>query len=120
MERIRVFALVVFYAAPAAWLLVFGVLLAGTVLRIGHLPSYAAPDPKQIEGLGGFVLAARLLLVPVFVSPLMVGSDLLFLTLKGAPLRTRYRVLTAYLASLAVFAAIVFGNAFGLMNWLMD
>ena len=43
--------LALFYLAPWAWLICFGIFTAAVTIAVGHFPSYSNPDPKHVDGL---------------------------------------------------------------------
>lgn len=118
MAALRRVTLNAFYAAPWAWLAAFGLLLGATILQVGHVPSYGDPDPKQVAGAWPLLWAIYLLLILALMSPLIVaGETVVRLVLKAG---LKPRALALYGAGFALFAAIAFADAFGLMNWLRD
>ena len=120
LARIGRGVLGVFYLAPWAWLLVFGVLLAATIVQYGHVPSYADPDPKHVTGFRPVLMAAYLLIIPLFLSPLAIGLEVLVATLRKASLRARAPALAIYALGFCLSLAVMFADAARLINWLMD
>lgn len=110
--------LAAFYLAPWVWLGCFAVLTATVTIAVGHFPSYSNPDPKHVAGLQPLYLLTVALLLPLVLSPLVMGAyagSLLWRGLQVPPQRT-----AAYLTGCALAAAILLGNAFGLGSWLCD
>ena len=110
--------LAAFYLAPWVWLGCFAVFTAAVTIAVGHFPSYSNPDPKHVAGLQPLYLLTVALLLPLVLSPLVMGAyagSLLWRRLQVPPRRT-----AAYLLGCALAAAILFGNAFGLGSWLFD
>jgi hypothetical protein len=120
LRIIRRAALAAFYLSPWAWLVAFTILFAGAVTQFGGFPSYANPDPKWIEGFGPVWTAGWLLLVPAVLSPLVVGGEAVWRLARRTGLKTRAGALAVYALGFACFAAIVFGDAFGMRDWFMD
>jgi len=110
----------VFYAAPWLWLIAFSIVFAAAVIQFQHPPSYGNPDPKNIEGVSVAYHAAVALIAPTLLSPLFVAGSVLRRTAQKARLRQQAPALAVYAIGFAAFAAIAGGNAFGLMDWLMD
>ena len=112
--------LAAFYVAPWMWLLTLGALLAGAIVQFGHFPSYSNPDPRWVVGFAPVHDAAFLLLVPALLSPLVVVAEIVWRVARGGDALTRAPALLAYVLGCALAGAVIFGDAFGLMNWLLD
>jgi hypothetical protein len=110
-----------FYISPWAWLASLGILLAGAVHQFGLFPSGANSDPTWVAGFTPVYEAAYMLLVPALLSPAVVMGDLAWrLARRGGNARGRALPLAAYILGCGLAGAIIFGDAFGLMNWLLD
>jgi hypothetical protein len=108
----------VFFAAPWVWLACFAIFTAAVTIAVGHFPSYSNPDPKHVAGLEPLYLLTVLLLLPLALSPLVMGAHAGSLLWRGMPLQLQRT--GTYLLGCALEAAILFGDAFGLANWLYD
>jgi hypothetical protein len=104
---------------PWVWLLFLGAFAALVSLKFGHFPTPANPDPKH-AGLSALYVATVVLLAATIFSPLLIGGAIALRALFGFGRLFSGRMLWAYAAGLALSAAIIFGNAFGLMSWLLD
>jgi hypothetical protein len=104
---------------PWAWLLCLGVFVALVSLKLGHFPTYSNPDPKH-AGLSALYVLTIALLAATLFSPIVVGAAIALRALFGFGRLFSQRILWAYAAGIAASAAIIFGNAFGLMSWLLD
>ncbi|MDX2202139.1 MAG: hypothetical protein NW223_05275 [Hyphomicrobiaceae bacterium] len=113
-------SLTILYAAPLAWVACLAALASAVAVKVGHFPSYSNPDPKHVPGLGPLYEATVVLLFLAALSPLVIGA------LAGTKLLRAGRwdgglwTSGIYLARLSLAGAVVFGDAFGLMTWLLD
>jgi hypothetical protein len=105
-------------AAPWAWLICFAVFTASATAVVGHFPSYSNPDPKHVEGLEPLYQLTVVLLLPLLLSPIVLGAYAASLRWRGRAIP--WRNAAAYAAGMAIAASVLFGNAFGLGNWLFD
>jgi hypothetical protein len=110
--------LATFYVAPWVWLVCFAIFTAAVAIAVGHFPSYSNPDPKHVAGLEPLYLLTILLLLPLVLSPLVMGAYAGSLLWRGLPVPLPRTAI--YLLGCALAAAILFGDAFGLGNWLYD
>jgi hypothetical protein len=109
-----------FYLAPWAWLVCFAVFTATVTLEVGHFPSYSNPDPKHVHGLHGLYQLNVILLLLALLSPLVIGAYAGWTALRQRSPQVGPAAGAAYALGLALMAAILLGNAFGLGNWLFD
>ena len=100
------------------WLVCFGIFTAAVTIAVGHFPSYSNPDPKHVAGLEPLYQLTVVLLLPLALSPLAMGAYTGSLLWRG--LQVPLPRTAAYLLGCALAAAILFGNALGLGNWLCD
>ena len=112
--------LVASYAAPWAWLTCFGVFVAAVTIKVGHFPHYSNPDPKHVDGLCVLYLVTMLLLMATLASPIVVGGHALIAALRQQRVHAEPVTTAVYLLGLTLFVIVIFGNAFGLGNWLFD
>lgn len=110
--------LAVFYIAPWAWLICFGIFVSAVTIKVGHFPSYSNPDPKHVEGLGALYLLTVALLLPVLLSPILIGGYAVSLLWRG--LHVELWKAAVYVLGVAFTASLLLGNAFDLGNWLFD
>ena len=110
--------LVLFTIAPWAWMFAFAVMFTLAVVQFGHFPSYGNPDPKQVEGSWLPYWVLFLLFFPSVLSPLVAGGETVWRLARKAGLRAR--ALAVYLLGFALFGSIMFVDAFGLRNWILD
>jgi hypothetical protein len=96
----------------------FSVVLAAAIVQFGGLPSYADPDPKWIQGTDLVYEALLPLFFPALVSPLVVGGEAAWRNARREGLRPI--ALAAYALGFGLFGAIMFADAFGLRNWILD
>jgi hypothetical protein len=111
---------VLFYAAPWAWLICFGIFVAAVTYKVGHFPSYSNPDPKHVAGLCTLHMTTVVLLLATFLSPLVVGAHLALVALSQRRLRVEPWKATSYAVALSLAGMVIFGDAFGLGTWLFD
>jgi hypothetical protein len=110
--------LTAFYVAPWVWLVCFAIFTAAVTLAVGHFPSYSNPDPKHVDGLEPLHMLTVLLLLPLLLSPLVVGAYAGSLLWRGLPVPLPR--MAAYLLGVTLAVVILFGNAFGLGSWFFD
>jgi hypothetical protein len=120
VQRLGRLVLAAFYVAPWAWLACFAVFVAAVTVKVGHFPSYSNPDPKHVEGLGALYELTVLLLFAAWLSPIVGGGYLARALLFGRSLNFRLTTAAIYVAGLGITSILLFGNAFGLANWLFD
>ncbi len=94
--------------------------MAGTALQVGHLPIFGQPDPKDAGVISVLYLPTIFLLFWVLAT--VPTALLMVIFSKAAKLTQPFfrRDILIYLAGMALFALVVFGNPAGLMTWLGD
>jgi hypothetical protein len=117
---LRRFLVVVFFAAPWAWLICFGIFVAAVTYKVGHFPSYSNPDPKHVAGLCMLYMTNVVLLLATFLSPVIVGTHIAVGLLHRRSLRVEPRTTTLYMLAVSLTGLVIFGDAFGLGTWLFD
>ncbi len=113
-------AIAVLYAAPLAWVACLAAFVFAVTLKVGHFPSYSNPDPKHVAGLGLLHETAVMLLFLALLSPVVLGIRAGSALLREGASTGRRWVSRIYFAGLALAAVVMFGDAFGLMTWLLD
>lgn len=119
-RRMGTACLLIVYAAPWAWVLCLGLLAWAVAVKVGHFPTYSNPDPKHVAGFSLLYEATVVLFFVALFSPLVVGVRAVASLLRWGKWRDGPLVSAAYLAGLALTGAVVFGDPFGLMTWLLD
>lgn len=118
LRAVGALTLGLFYAASWAWMVAFAVIFALAVAQFGHVPSYGNPDPKWVAGSWLPQWELFLLFFPAALSPLVVGGEAAWRLARKE--RLRVAALALYAPGFALFAAIMFADAFGLRNWILD
>lgn len=112
--------LALFYVAPLAWVVCLGAFACAVAIEVGHFPSYSNPDPKHVAGLATLYEATVLLFFLALLSPLVIGARTGAVLLRTGTWHGGPWTLVMYLAGVSLTGAVVFGDAFGLMTWLLD
>ncbi len=116
---LRVLTKVIVYS-PWLWLALFGLFVVGVSLQVGHLPTYGQPDPKDAGAISLLYVPTIFLLLWVLAT--VPTALVMVIFAKAAKLTQPFqrRDIIIYLAGMALFALLVFGNVAGLMTWLGD
>ena len=107
------------YVAPWAWLLCLAIFVSAVTWKVGHFPTYSQPDPKHVEGLAGLYLLTMILLLLACLSPVVAGAQFIWAKLGGREHILGWDV-AVYALGVALSAAVIVGDAFGLRTWLLD
>jgi hypothetical protein len=108
-----------FYVAPWMWLLTLGALLTGATLQAGHFPTQVNTQPDWVVGFSPVYDAVFMLLLPALLSPFVVAGDIVWRVVSRENAWSRAPALIAFGLGCVLAGAVIFGNAFGVMNWLM-
>ena len=120
IRRIGRTCLVIAYAAPWAWVLCLGIFAWAVTVKVGHFPSYSNPDPKHVADLSLLYEATVVLFFIALLSPLVIGTRTAVALLRSGRWRDGPWASGVYLAGVSLTGAVVFGDPFGLMTWLLD
>ena len=112
--------LAIAHAAPWVWVLCLGLFAWAVTVKVGHFPSYSNPDPKHVAGLGLLYEATVVLFFVALLSPLVMGARAAVSLLRSGRWRNGPWASGVYLAGVSLTGAVAFGDAFGLMTWLLD
>jgi hypothetical protein len=108
------------YAAPWAWLVSFASFTAAVAYKVGHFPSYSNPDPKHVADLNGLYTLTVVLLLPVLLSPVLLGTCAVWALLSHSAYPVGLWRAVAYVLGYALIVTVLFGDAFGLAAWYFD
>jgi hypothetical protein len=112
--------LAIFYAAPWAWLMCFGVFAAAVTLETGHFPSYSNPDPKSVDNLSVLYMLVVMWLGLAFLSPIVVGMHTAARALLYPAWPLERSRLAVYALGAALTAYVILGDPAGLRTWFID
>ena len=108
------------YAAPLVWVACLTAFAWAVTIKVGHFPSYSNPDPKHIAGLGLLYEATVLLFFLVLLSPVVMGARAAAALIRSGRWHGGHWTSVIYLVGVSLAGAVVLGDAFGLMTWLLD
>jgi len=123
MQALRVLVRGVLAAAalaPWLWLLLFAAVAVAATVHLGRLPRYNNPDPKDISHLALAYGIASAMLVPLALSPIVVGLCLATRSFISPDIRDERWRLLAYGIGYAAAGLVIFGNVLGLGDWFLD
>lgn len=113
-------SMAVLYVAPLAWVACLAAFATAVAFEVGHFPRYSNPDPKHVKSLCVLYEATVILFFLAMFSPLVIGARAGVMALRSGAWSGGPWTSGIYLAGLSLAGAVVFGDAFGLMTWLLD